>query len=161
MTDDETTRVVVITGASSGIGRATAHRLATQGARLVLAARSTDQLERARQECVSRGAQEVAVVPTDVADGAAVTALLDEALSSFGRVDGVVHAASVLAYGLFHDVPADVFDRILTTNIIGTANVARSSLRAFDGPEAGSLVIVGSLLSKIAAPYMSSYGTSK
>jgi len=161
VTDVETAPVVLITGASSGIGRATAHQLAASGTGLVLAARATVPLEQARQECVSRGAREIMVVPTDVADGDAVEALFERAVESFGRVDGVVHAASVLAYGRFQDVPADVFDRILTTNILGTANVARRALHAFEKPDAGSLVIVGSVLGKIATPYMSSYCTSK
>ncbi len=161
MTDQQPGRVVVIVGASSGIGRATAHLLASRGDRLVLAARSPDTLELARQECVGRGAGEVVVVPTDVGDRDAVDALLDTAASRFGRVDAVVQAASVLAYGRFEDIPADVFDRILTTNITGTANVARAALRTFGDDHDAALVVVGSVLGKIAAPYMSPYGTSK
>ncbi|MCW2851040.1 MAG: hypothetical protein JWM84_704 [Nocardioides sp.] len=161
MTNQDSGRVVVITGASSGIGRATAHLLASRGDRLVLAARSTDTLEQARQECVGRGADEVIVVPTDVGDRDAVDALFDTAVSRFGQVDAVVHAASVLAYGRFEDIPPDVFDRILTTNVTGTANVARAALHTFDDSHDAALVVVGSVLSKIAAPYMSPYGTSK
>jgi short-subunit dehydrogenase len=154
-------RVVVVTGASSGIGRATAHLLATEGSRLVLAARSTDSLEQTRQECVSRGAADVLVVPTDVGDRAAVESLFGRATGHYGVVDAVVHAASVLAYGRFEEIPADVFDKILTTNVTGTANVARCALHTFEDSQDASLVVVGSVLSKIAAPYMSPYGTSK
>jgi short-subunit dehydrogenase len=154
-------RTVVIVGASSGIGRAAAHRLAVQGARLVLAARSEVSLERTRQECVGRGASDVLVVPTDIAERADVEALFDTATERFGRVDGVVHAAAVLAYGIFEEVPADVFDRILTTNIIGASNVARSALQCFSDQDGGSLVVVGSVLAKIATPYMASYCMSK
>jgi short-subunit dehydrogenase len=161
VTDQGPGRVVVITGASSGIGRATAHLLAARGDRLVLAARSAETLEQVRQECVGRGAEEVVVVPTDVGDRDAVDALLQTAASRFGRVDAVVHAASVLAYGRFEDVPADVFDRILTTNVTGTANVARAALRTFDDSHDTALVVVGSVLGKITTPYMSPYGTSK
>ncbi len=161
MTAPEASRTFLITGASSGIGRATAHLLASRGDRLVLASRSPEALEQTRQECVSRGAGDVVVVPTDVGDSEAVDALLATALESCTRLDGVVHAAAVLAYGRFQDVPPDVFDRILTTNVNGTANVARSALRVFDEQHGGSLVIVGSLLGKIATPYMSTYCTSK
>ena len=152
---------VVVVGASSGIGRATAHRLASRGDRLVLAARSVEALEETRQECVARGADDVLVVPTDVGDPDQVTALFEESAARFDRVDAVVHAAAVLAYGRFQDVPADVFDKILQTNLIGTANVARSSLQLFDEQQGGSLVVVGSVLAKMVAPYLSTYSTGK
>lgn len=152
---------VLITGASSGIGRATAHLLAEEGAQLVLAARSPETLEQVRQECIARGAADVLVVPTDVSDGSAVATLFSRACAEFGGVDQVVHAAAVLVYGRFVDVPADVFDATLATNITGTANVAREALVLFQEQESGSLVVIGSVLSKMAAPYMSPYGTSK
>ena len=161
MTASDDPRVVLITGASSGIGRAAAHRLAERGARLVLASRSAESLEQARQECVARGAGGVLVVPTDVADASAVELLFSRAASEFGAVGGVVHAAAVLAYGRFVDVPQVVFDKTLATNITGTANVAREALRLFQDQGSGSLVVVGSVLSKITAPYMSPYCTSK
>ncbi|HYO40261.1 MAG TPA: SDR family NAD(P)-dependent oxidoreductase [Nocardioidaceae bacterium] len=154
-------RTVLVVGASSGIGRAAAHQLAEQGARLVLAARAPESLEQARQECVGRGAEDVLVVPTDIGDRDAVDALFRAAVERFGRVDGVVHAAAVLAYGVFEEVPADVFDRILTTNVTGTANIARSALLLFGEQDGGSLVVVGSVLGKIATPLMASYCTSK
>lgn len=161
MSTSDEPKTVLLTGASSGIGRAVAHLLAEEGAQLVLAARSPETLEQARQECVARGAAGVLVVPTDVAEASAVETLFSRAYDEFGGVDGVVHAAAVLAYGRFVDVPKDVFDRTLATNITGTANVAREALRLFQDQEGGSLVVVGSVLSKIAAPFMSPYGTSK
>ena len=154
-------RTVVVVGASSGIGRATAHQLASRGDQLVLAARSVDALEETRQECVARGASGVLVVPTDVGDREQVTRLFDESVARFDRVDVVVHAAAVLAYGRFEDVPPDVFDKILQTNLVGTANVARSTLKVFDAQQGGSLVVVGSVLAKMVAPYLSSYSTGK
>ncbi len=161
MTEQAGARVVVITGASSGIGRATAHLLADRGDRLVLASRSPEALERARQECVAREAAEVLVVPTDVGDARSVDALLDQAVERFGRVDGVVHAAAVLAYGRFEDVPEEVFDATVRTNITGTANLARTALRVFDRQGAGGLVVVGSVLGKMTATFMSPYAVSK
>jgi NAD(P)-dependent dehydrogenase (short-subunit alcohol dehydrogenase family) len=154
-------RTVVVVGASSGIGRATAHQLASRGDQLVLAARSVDALEETRQECVARGASGVLVVPVDVGDREQVTRLFDESVARFDRVDVVVHAAAVLAYGRFEDVPPDVFDKILQTNLVGTANVARSTLKVFDAQQGGSVVVVGSVLAKMVAPYLSSYSTGK
>lgn len=161
MTGQGAPRAVVVVGASSGIGRATAHALAARGERLVLASRSADGLEQVRRECVARGAGDVLVVPTDVGDAAAVDKLLDAAVASYGRVDGVVTTAGVLAYGRFEDVPSEVFDRIIATNVIGVANVARAALRTFKRQEAGSLVVLGSVLGKMAAPLMSPYAASK
>ncbi len=154
-------RTTVVVGASSGIGRATAHQLASRGDQLVLAARSVDALEETRQECVARGASGVLVVPVDVGDREQVTRLFDESVARFDRVDVVVHASAVLAYGRFEDVPPDVFDKILQTNLVGTANVARSTLKVFDAQQGGSLVVVGSVLAKMVAPYLASYSTGK
>jgi short-subunit dehydrogenase len=153
-------RVVVITGASSGIGRATALACARLGDRVVLAARAREGLDAAERECRKAGARTL-VVPTDVSDPAAVNALLVAAATRFGRVDAVVHSVTVVAYGRFEDVPAHVFDRSVEITLTGAANVARAALRAFRGFGGGQLVLVGSLLGKIATPYMSSYVAAK
>jgi NAD(P)-dependent dehydrogenase (short-subunit alcohol dehydrogenase family) len=154
-------RVVAVIGASSGIGRATAHALAARGDRLVLASRSAEVLEQVRQECRTRGAGEVLVVPTDVRDADAVDALFDTAAGALGRVDAVVLTAGVLAYGRFDEVPREVFDATIATNVLGTGNVARSALRRFKEQGGGSLVVLGSVLGKMTAPLMSGYASSK
>lgn len=162
MTDTGPRRTrVLVTGASSGIGRATAHALSTQGARVGLLSRSGEVLERVRQECLARGAADAVVVAADVRHSAAVDKVVDELVERWGAVDGVVHAAAVLAYGRFEDVPAEVFDATTSTNINGTANVARSALRVFGDGAGGSLVLVGSVLGLMTAPWMSPYATSK
>lgn len=152
--------VVVITGASRGIGRATALALADRGCRLVLAARSAQQLELTAQDCRRRGTQ-VATVVADVVDVAAVARVGAEAGARFGGVDGWVHTAAVVAYGRFEDVPVETFDRVLDTGVHGTAHVAREALRIFRGQGHGTLVLTGSLLGEIATPYLSSYVTAK
>ncbi len=161
MSDPSGPTAVLVTGASSGLGRAAAHLLASRGTPLVLASRSARALEQTRQECVGRGAPSVLVVPTDVGDAAAVDALLDRACAEHGGLRGVIHAAAVIAYGRFTDVPVEVFDRAQVTNVLGTANVARSALRLFERQGGGALVVVGSVLGKMATPYLSTYGTGK
>lgn len=151
-------RVVVVTGASSGIGRATVALLRQQGASVVLASRSREALVATQGE-TSGGS--TLVVPTDVSDREATDALIAAAVRRYGRVDAVVHSAAVLAYGRFDEVPAEVFDATIATTLLGTANVARSSLQQFARQGGGSLVVVGSLLGKIATPWMSSYVTAK
>lgn len=154
-------RVVVITGASSGIGLATALALAEQGARLVLTARGERGLRAAAKECRGRGATEVVVVPGDVSDEEAVQRVGARAVSRFGHVDAWVHAAAVVAYGRFEDVPAPVWRQVVDINVHGTANVARTALGHFHDRGRGTLVLTGSLLGEIATPFMSPYVTSK
>lgn len=154
-------RRVLVTGASSGIGRATAHRLAADGARLVLVSRSQGVLEEVARECDARGAQDTLVLPTDVGDHEAVVATFASAVAAYDGLDGVVHAAGVAAYGRFQDVPPEVFEGVLRTNLVGTANVARAAVRLFEERRGGSLVLLGSVLGKMATPWMSPYATSK
>ncbi len=153
-------RVVVVTGATSGIGRATAHALAAVGARLVLTARSADSLEDVRAECEAAGAS-VATVAADVRDAQAVAGVLQVARERYGAVDALVHSAGVLAYGKFEDIPADVFGAVLDTTLGGTVNEAREALRLFREQGHGRLVVVGSVLGKMVAPYLSAYVTAK
>lgn len=147
---------MVITGASSGVGRAAAIAFARAGARLVLAARSASSLEPVAETCRGLGA-EVRVVVADVTDPAA----LDPVADAFGRVDVWVHTAAVMAYGRFEDVPADVFNQVVETDLIGAANVARVALRRFRAQGRGVLIYGGSLLGTVVTPYTSSYVTSK
>jgi NAD(P)-dependent dehydrogenase (short-subunit alcohol dehydrogenase family)/uncharacterized protein YndB with AHSA1/START domain len=156
----DTLRTVLVTGASSGIGRATALQLAEEGVDLVLVARSAQALHAVREECEARGARAL-VTAADVRDEAALDAAFETARQAFGGLDGVVHSAAVLAYGRFEDVPAEVFDTSIGTTLVGTANVARRALEEFRRAGSGRLVVVGSLLGKISTPYMSSYVTAK
>ncbi len=153
--------VVLITGASSGIGRATAHEYARQGARLVLVSRSREALEVTAAECRELGSAAADVEPVDVADGEAVLALVDRVLKAHGRIDVCVHAAALIAFGEFLDVPAEVFDRVVTTNVLGTANVARAVLPGMRDLDHGTLVVVGSVLGRISVPQLVSYCTGK
>jgi NAD(P)-dependent dehydrogenase (short-subunit alcohol dehydrogenase family) len=153
-------RVVAVTGASSGIGLATARALAREGDALVLSSRSPESLEAAAAGCRASGAEVEAVV-ADVLDGDAVDEVRLRAVERFGRLDAWVHTAQVTAYGRFEDVPADTFHRVVDVATHGSANVARSALREFRRQGHGSLVLLGSVLGEIATPYMSPYVTAK
>ncbi len=158
---DRSGLTVVVTGASSGIGRATALRLAARGDNLVLLARSRVALDEVAAECAVHGGR-MLVTPCTVAEMADVDTAFAAAVAEFGTIDAVVHSAAVLAYGRFEDVPTDVFDESIRVTLLGTANIARASLRHFGQRGGrGRLVVVGSLLGKIATPFMSSYVTAK
>jgi NAD(P)-dependent dehydrogenase (short-subunit alcohol dehydrogenase family) len=154
-------RVVLITGASSGIGLAVAHELAEAGDHLVLLARSDLTLQRAARECRARGAASVSVRALDVRDDAAVREVLARVVRDHGRLDLVVHSAGVAGYGRFEQVPTEVFDGIVSANLLGAANVARAALPHLRHQRAGSLYLVGSVIGTIAVPSMTPYAVTK
>ncbi len=153
-------KVVVITGASSGIGRETARRYAKKGARLVLASRSQEALETVAKECRALGGQALVVV-TDVSSEPAVRALAATAVLEFGRIDVWVGNAGVFSYGAFEQLPGEVFRQVIETNLMGQVYGARAVLPHFRRQGAGSLVLVGSLYSRVGSPVISPYVTSK
>ncbi|MFC4016585.1 SDR family NAD(P)-dependent oxidoreductase [Micromonospora sp. GCM10011542] len=151
-------RVVVIAGASSGIGRATARAFADRGDRLVLAARAPETLAEVRAECTD---VEVLTVTTDVTEAGALDALADAAVDRFGGIDVWVHTAAVMAYGRFDELPERVFDQVVRTDLLAAAGAARVALRHFRATGTGTLILTGSVLGHITAPYMSPYVASK
>jgi len=154
-------RTVLVTGASSGIGHQVALRYAGRGCRLVLAARGADGLARVAGECLAAGAADVVVQPTDIGDRDQVQELFDVAVARYGGLDVVVQNAALAAFGRFTEVPADVFDKVVATNVLGAANVSRCAISHFRQRGAGQLVVVGSVLGQAAVPYMGAYVLSK
>lgn len=154
-------RVVLVTGASSGIGRATALLAAERGDHLVLASRGATTLQEAADECERAGAASATAVPTDVGDDDAVRALVEEVRARHDRLDAVVHAAGVVAYGRTEEIPVEVFDGVLRTNLTGSVNLARHVLPVLREQDHGTLVLVGSVIGHIAVPKMTPYVLSK
>lgn len=154
-------RVVLVTGASSGIGRATAREAASRGGHVILLARGLAPLEQAAAECRALGAASARAVSVDLRVAEAVQDVVDETLDRQGRIDAVVNSAGVVAYGRIEEVPADVYAGVITTNLLGSVNVARAVLPHLRQRNAGHLVLIGSLIGHIAPPYMSAYAVSK
>ena len=152
---------VLITGASSGIGRASVLELAARGARLVLVARGKEALDDTAAEARAAGAAEVLVHPADVTDEDAIRAAVEAAVHRFGRLDSVVHAAQVMAYGTIEEVPREVFETVVETAVHGTAVLARVVLPVFREQGGGHLLVVNSLLGQVATPLMGSYVAAK
>jgi short-subunit dehydrogenase/uncharacterized protein YndB with AHSA1/START domain len=150
----------LVTGASSGIGRATAVRLAREGIHVVVRGRDAEVLETVAEECRAAGGT-ASVVQLDVRDGAAVDRVVGRAADEHGRGLVVVHAVAVVGYGLVEEVPTEVMTAVVGTNVLGTIAVARAAMNAFRRTGGGHLVVVGSLLGEVAAPYMGSYVLSK
>lgn len=153
-------RVVVLTGASSGIGRATALALAEQGATVVLAARDRAALEAVAAQCERRGG-EALVVPTDVVDAAAVRALADAAISRFGSIDVWINNAGVGVVGRFDEIPIAVHRRVVETNLLGEMNGAHAAVQHFRQQQRGTLINMVSIGAWAPTPYAVAYTASK
>ena len=152
---------VVITGASSGIGRAAARAFAAQGARLVLAARRQAALQEVAAECVRAGAQAV-VVPTDVTDAPAVAELARSASGSCGgRIDVWINNAGVGAVGTFEQVPIETHDQVIRVNLLGYLHGAHAALPYFKRQASGVLINNISLGAWAPTPYSVAYSASK
>ncbi len=152
--------VVVITGASSGIGRATALELARRGALLALAARRPQPLIELAGDCGRLGARAIAV-PTDITDPEQVDALARHALDTFGRIDSWINDAAVTSFGSFEETPPEAFRRVLETNFFGTVHGARTALARFREQGSGVLVNVDSVIGHGAFPFQAAYVASK
>lgn len=154
-------RVVLVTGGSSGIGLAVAIEAARRGHHLVLAARDETSLKEAAAECERSGAASATVVSVDVGFDDQVEACIEQVVQQHGRVDAVAHCAGVVAYGRIEEMPVEIFDGVLRTNLTGSANVARHIVPVLRRQGCGVLVLVGSVTGHLAAPSMTPYVVSK
>jgi short-subunit dehydrogenase len=152
--------VVVIVGASSGIGRATALEFAGKGATVVVAARREEALREVVRECEQRGTRALAV-PTDVTKEGEVQALARRAIESYGRIDVWVNNAAVSLFGRFEETPPEDYRRVIETNLFGFIHGARAVLPHFREQGSGVLINVASIVGKTGQPYASAYVASK
>jgi NAD(P)-dependent dehydrogenase (short-subunit alcohol dehydrogenase family) len=152
--------VVVVTGASSGIGRATGLAFAEQGARVVLAGRRASALQELARQCQAAGGRALAV-PTDVTDEAAVAELARRAVERFGRIDIWVNNAGVYLLGSLEATPPEAFRQVLETNFFGCVHGARAVLPRFREQGHGVLINNASVYAHIAAPWLTAYVSSK
>jgi short-subunit dehydrogenase len=152
--------VVVVIGASSGLGRAVAHQFAAPGTGVVLVARTRAELDGVAEECRARGAA-VLVAPADATDAGAIDSVAEQAVAQFDHIDVWVHLAAVAEFAPFDEVPAADFARVIDVNVMGYVHGARAALSVFRTQGRGVLVNIASIVSVVPAPALASYVTSK
>ncbi len=153
-------QVVVITGASSGIGRETALRFAERGAKVVATARSEPGLQSLVAEITARGGQ-AAYAVCDVADFAQVEHVADTAVRTFGRIDTWVNNAAVSVYARFEDTTPDEFRRVMEVSYLGQVHGALAALPRLRQAGGGALIGISSVESIVSLPLHSAYSASK
>lgn len=152
---------MVITGASSGIGHATALAFARRGMRMVLASRSADTLAPVVMACRNAGAAAALGVPTDVTHAEAVAHLADTALRHYGRIDVWVNGVGVGAVGRFDETPVKAHRRVVEANLLGHLYGAHAALKHFRERGQGTLINMISVGGWVPAPMASAYTASK
>lgn len=160
MSDGIAGKVIIITGASSGIGEAAARYLAARGAKVVLGARRTDRLEAIVAELTGVGG-EATMLRTDVTRLSDVQALVDHAIDRFGRVDVMINNAGLMAIGSMVKARTDEWERMIDINIKGVLNGIAAVLPIFQKQQGGHVINVGSIASHKVAPGGAVYSATK
>jgi short-subunit dehydrogenase len=155
-----TDKVVLITGASAGIGRATALAFAREGAVLALVARSEDRLHQLSDDIKQYG-NRTEVFPVDVADRDRVFALMDQIMDAFGRIDILVNNAGIGLLSPIVDMKSSDVKRVIDVNLFGLIWCTQAALPHMIRQNRGHIINVSSIAGKRAMPYMSTYCASK
>ena len=153
-------KVALITGAGRGIGRGIAKGLAAEGADLVLAARTAEQLRSAAEEFTAAGRQ-VLPVPTDVTDEGQVAKLFAAAMERFGRLDVLVNNAGAFDGGPLDQLSVEAWDKVIAVNLRGPFLCTREALRIMKRQGGVRIINVGSISAQRVRPRSAPYSTSK
>ena len=152
-------QVVVIIGASSGIGRETALQFAKRGAKLVIAARNDEALATLQTEITQLGGSATSIA-SDASDPAQMRAVAAAAIETYGRIDTWVHVAGVAMYARFADHTPEEFKQIIDVNLLGQAYGAMAAL-PYMRQNGGALIHISSVVARVAIPLISAYSSSK
>jgi len=152
-------KVIIITGASSGIGLACAREFAQRGANLSLGARNKEALESIKTELINKG-HKVIVTPTDVSKEEDCRHLIDETIKQFGKIDILINNAGISMRALFKDVEIDVLKRLMDVNFWGAVYCTKQALPYLLSAK-GSVVGISSIAGFIGLPGRTGYSASK
>lgn len=153
-------KVALVTGSSSGIGRAIARGLAAEGAALVLAARRADRLQEAAAEVAAAGGIALCV-PTDVSSVQEIERLFAATMERFGRLDLLVNNAGTTARGAIDELAVEDWDRVMAVNLRAPFLCARQALRIMKQQRSGRIINIGSISAQRVRPNSGPYAASK
>ena len=153
-------KTVVITGGTSGVGRAAAEAFALEGCNIVIGARGQDGLDQTISLCHDLGVVALGV-PTDVSNAEQVKHLAEQALQFNGRIDFWVNNAGVMASGKFEEIPVETMDQVIKTNLLGFLHGAHAVLPIFKRQKEGVLINNVSIGGWMPAPYSTAYSSTK
>lgn len=153
-------KVVVITGASSGLGEATARLLCSEGATVVLAARRADRIEALAAELVEQGGKALAVT-TDVADRQQVKALVDKAVEAYGRIDVMLNNAGLMPLAPLEKLKTDEWDQMIDVNVKGVLYGIAAALPHMKQQKSGHIINVSSVYGHKLGPDATVYCATK
>lgn len=151
--------VIWITGASSGIGEATAKKFSKEGYSLVLSSRKLNELQRVQEECAHP--EDIRLLPLDLANSSDFDQKASEAIAYFGKIDIVLHNGGISQRSLIKETKLDVDRKLMEVNYFGTVALTKAILPHFIQRKKGQFAVVTSLVGKFASPYRSSYAASK
>ncbi len=153
-------KVVIVTGASAGIGLATARAVAAAGAKVALAARSADKLAQLAEE-LNREGYEALAVSTDMRQQAEVTRLVETTFQHFGRIDVLINNAGQAVAGTVADVEPDHFRQVIELNMFGPIYAIQASVPKMRTQGGGLIVNISSMVSKMQIPGLGAYASTK
>jgi len=160
MNSNITGKVIVITGASSGLGEASARLLSSQGARVVLGARRKDRIQALADE-LTRGGGKAIAVTTDVTDRDQVKKLADAAAQTYGRIDVMINNAGLMPQALLEQLQIDEWDRMIDVNIKGVLYGIAAALPYMKEQKAGHFINVSSVAGHKVGPGFAVYAATK
>jgi dehydrogenase/reductase SDR family member 7B len=151
--------VIWITGASSGIGEATAKKFSKEGFQVIISARNEGELNRVKLECSNPS--DVRVLPLDLVEIHTFKEKVNQAISFFGKVDIVLHNGGISQRSLIRETGLEVDRKLMEVNFFGTIALTKAILPHFISRKSGHFAVVSSLVGKFGSPYRSSYAASK
>ena len=152
-------KIVWITGASSGIGKALAIELSHQNAKIILSSRKKEDLELVKKAC--KNLDDVKIITLDLEDYSNLQNVADKAISAFGRIDILVNNGGISQRSLAKDTQITVDKRLMDINYLGTIGLSKAILPHFINNKNGQFVVTTSIVGKIGTPLRSSYAASK
>lgn len=151
--------VIWITGASAGIGAATAKKFSKEGYSVILSSRKEEELKKVRSEC--EYPEDCAILPLDLADTETMVTKVEQAIQFFGKVDILFHNGGISQRSLAIETKLAVDRQIMEVNFFGTIALTKAILPHFKNKKSGHFAITSSLVGIIGSPYRSSYSASK